>query len=87
MKMAVVWRESVYKNKFKCNRCGHQVGDVKTGEVKGETLVDEMNGCPYIFCPECKNAVAYFKEMEIPENISGFMGNIENWEDTQNGSK
>ena len=30
MKMAVVWRESVYKNKFKCNICGHQVDDATT---------------------------------------------------------
>lgn len=81
-KNVVVWRESVYKNKFKCNRCGHQVGDAETGAIKGDTLVDEKNGCPYIYCSKCKNPVAYFKEIpNIPENTSGLTGNIEEWEE------
>jgi transcription elongation factor Elf1 len=86
-KNVVVWRESVYKNKFKCNQCGHQVGDAETGAIKDDTLVDEKNECPYIFCSKCKNAVAYFKEMEIPENASGLMGNIDDLEVRKNGSK
>ena len=67
-----IWRESVYKNYFMCNECGHRVAD-KYGEPKDNTLVDIKTGI--IYCGNCKNPVAHFHECET-DLPSGLYGDI-----------
>lgn len=32
-KTAIIWRESVYKNNFKCNRCGTKLADEQNDRI------------------------------------------------------
>lgn len=64
----IVWRESVYKNDFKCNNCGLDL--MKDGEMNQNILSDRQG--KYLFCPRCKNMVAMVKgEMEVPDETEG----------------
>lgn len=75
---AFIWRESVYKNKFKCNICGNQVADPETGEPTRLTLVSPKFGM--IQCPRCRNVVARIEMMEVPEDMSGLQGSLADYE-------
>lgn len=78
IKEAIIWRESVYKNRFIC-KCGRKLAD-DNGNVNGDTLVAKyINDTEYLHCPKCKNAVAYITKIDAPENMSGLQGNIEDF--------
>lgn len=70
-----VWRESVYKNDFKC-KCNFKLTD---GIVpKNELLYDRFSRV--LFCPLCKQAVCKIKRMRGPANIEkGLYGNIDEY--------
>ena len=78
LKTAFIWRESVYKNQFKCNICGNQLADPVTGEPKPLTLVSMRWGI--IQCPRCRNVAAKIQMMEVPEGMSGLQGYLGDYE-------
>ena len=76
-RMCFIWRESVYKNKFKCNICGTLIAD-ENGEPRPNALVSPKFGM--IQCPLCRNVVAHIKMMEVPEGMSGLQGYLGDYE-------
>ena len=80
-KTAFIWRESVYKNDFKCNECGTVLATT-SGEPLGTTLYDNRNG--NLICPDCGNCVAMTKEIDAPEVVSGKQGY---WRDFEKGNR
>ena len=72
-KVAVLWKESIYKNGFRCT-CGQQLTE------NNIAFVDDprSNGGKGVFCNNCKRLVAYAKEVET--NIpAGMYGDIEEY--------
>ena len=53
MKLAIIWRESIYHNDFKCN-CGKQL--MNDYELSGDILVDKSRNM--LICPDCLREVA-----------------------------
>lgn len=59
----IVWRESVYKNDFKCS-CGYQL--MTEGKIDRSVLYNPHE--KILICPECQKVVAMLKgEMEAEE--------------------
>ena len=58
--IALVWRESVYKNDFRCNVCGKKLFDVKGGAVKC-VKIKAVNGRKLGFCRRCNNPVFHIE--------------------------
>lgn len=75
LRTAIVWRESVYKNDFKCNKCGHVVAN-KKGWPADDTLYDPDG--QWLFCPECHNCVGREKEVDDdgPSGLRGYFGDF-----------
>ena len=71
MKIPVmIWRESVYKNGFKCS-CGERL--MKDGIMKENLLFDPVENL--VICPKCKKVVAMIKgEHEVPDGKTKMMG-------------
>lgn len=78
MKKAVIWRESVYKNDFRCNVCKEKLSN--NGVPSEEILSDEEGRV--LYCPTCRNCVAYVKDIEI-DLPSGLYGNWKEFCDGQ----
>ena len=79
-KTAIIWRESVYKNDFRCNVCKAALFNADTKTVKDEVLIDETTNLMY--CPDCKNLVARIQEITVTKDIKGLQGN---WDKYFNG--
>lgn len=78
---AFIWRESVYKNEFRCNECDEPLADAEDGYPLGTTLYDMREDL--LICPNCGNVVAKVKIIDEPEDAPvGFRGN---WEDYERG--
>ena len=75
-KTAFIWRESVYKNHFKCNLCGTPVAD-EDGTVLDRTLYHRLE--EILLCPKCHNVVCKIKEIDVPENMKGLQGNYSDY--------
>lgn len=64
----IVWRESVYKNNFKCNKCGLDL--MKDGELNQTIRTDK--GGKRLYCPRCGNGIAVITgEIEVPDETEG----------------
>lgn len=63
MKDAYIWRESVYKNGFKCNRCGTRLFD--NGEPTDALAL--VKGTERCVCTNCGEYVARYKEGVLPD--------------------
>lgn len=61
MKEAIIWRESVYKNEFRCNVCKKKLANNLTGEPFDDVFMGTKDGVKFVICPDCKNPVAYCK--------------------------
>lgn len=74
-RMVFVWRESVYKNGFKC-KCGNLLADPQTGEPKGYVRADVEGQT--IYCNKCGQPVCCFGEMEtdLPAGMHGDINSI-----------
>lgn len=69
-KEAYIWRESVYKNQFKCNKCGAKLFKAdKMKLTKNVRHIDE-----WVFCSKCGNPVARIEVIDIDPNINGLQG-------------
>lgn len=77
----VIWKESVYKNGFKC-KCGHAVASVDGTkvEIADDTLIENLGFRTWVYCGKCNSPVAYLKYMDIPKDASGMMGSITEYE-------
>lgn len=75
MKDVFIWRESVYKNHFKCNKCGHVVAN-EHGYPQDDTLFAPSHDL--LFCGKCKNPVCKIQKMNtnLPD---GLHGNIDDY--------
>ena len=74
MKKAVyVWRESVYKNDFRCS-CGKIL--FEHGEPADGEKVDEIG---YLYCGNCGKCVARVATVEMLPEETGMMGNYEEY--------
>ena len=78
---AYIWRESVYKNEFKCNDCEEPLADPKDGYPLGTTLYDTEEDL--LICPNCGNVVARVEMIDMsddePTGLSG------SWEEYKKG--
>ena len=71
-----VWKESIYKNGFKCS-CGNTLSDdPNTGEPKDGLLLNTITNT--LFCDKCKEPVCIMGEMET-ELPAGLHGNINDY--------
>ena len=78
---AFIWRESVYKNTFKCNECGEPLADANDGYPLGTTLFDTRENL--LICPNCGNVVA--RVTTIDETEDAPVGLAGSWEDYKKG--
>ena len=79
-KKAMIWRESVYKNGFRCTKCNTPMADMD-GTVNEDTVLIEYTGFKtYAYCRKCYLPVAYVKMVEVPEDAHGLMGNLNDYE-------
>lgn len=63
----IVWRESVYKNGFKCS-CGYPL--MAEGKIDRKVLYNPHE--KILICPECQKVVAMLKgEMDVDDNAEG----------------
>ena len=88
MKDLFVWRESVYKNNFKCNVCGAKLFNSKTGRPTDNLAVDAEdaeNPNPtepiYCYCGRCKNPVATWQpvDADVVDNDNILQGSYSEW--------
>lgn len=56
MKTEIMWRESVYKNNFRCSHCGVTLFDTKLNEPTLNLGVDENNK-DHLHCIRCGTMV------------------------------
>lgn len=65
---AVVWRESVYRNKFKC-MCGTLLFNYETSHTTEAVVKQKLpiDGKNYLYCKNCGRAVAF---VEMREDVS-----------------
>lgn len=88
MAIGIVWRKSIYDNRFKCNQCGAKLAD-KNGQPTDNFVVDADREHvdekdEWAFCGKCMNVVAKIKEIseeyiseEEKENVLN--GSYEDW--------
>lgn len=76
-KEVYIWKESIYKNDFRCNKCKKKLAD------KGQPIEDALmiaedfptKGHHTIFCADCKNTVAVMSVVDT-DLKSGLYGDI-----------
>lgn len=81
---AIIWRESIYKNNFKCNKCGTKLFNARTGQPTDNLCVDaeaSETGTIMAFCGKCLNVVA-----QIQQNVNEDDFTDEEKENVLNGS-
>ena len=67
-KTGYIWRESVYKNGFKCS-CGRLLmKDGKPINVIASHAIGDDSDDTYLFCIGCNKSVALIKEVEVPDD-------------------
>ena len=65
---AIFWRESVYKNKFKCNKCGTKLADNDGKCLDGAKVLIgtfENSKSAIVICANCKNTVAHIQATKL----------------------
>ena len=55
--IAFIWRESVYKNNFRCNKCGKRLKKDNSIEPEDDVLTVMRGGYMWGLCPRCMNPV------------------------------
>ena len=79
----IVWRESIYKNNFKCTQCGRKLAD-KNGQPTEKLIYDKDNTDRQRAICTCGYPVADVQlqvpDLEPPENEDyAFRGNLEDY--------
>lgn len=74
MKLAIVWKESIYKNDFKC-KCGAVLADENGKPTDNVGVNGENSDDPRLFCIKCKELVGV--EKEVDTDMSGKCGHYE----------
>lgn len=59
-KIMIIWRESVYKEDFRCQKCKCKCAD-EFGTPVDNVLCATVNDTEYLFCPDCHDAIARVK--------------------------
>jgi len=72
-KIVLIWRESVYKNHFKCNQCGRRLAD-KDGTPFRKTMVSDRFAHGFMKCAYCHNVVCKMETGDYPDSIYGLQG-------------
>ena len=78
LKKIVVWRESVYKNEFRC-LCGAFLADVDGSHYEDNVFAEKLGFRTYLHCKECLKPVAYLETADLPEDMEGKQGNINDY--------
>lgn len=78
-RQAVVWKESIYKNRFRCS-CGAKLADANGLNFEDHCLIGENEFRVYLHCSKCLKPVAYLTHVNVSENEGGMMGNINDFE-------
>ncbi len=83
-KYATIWRESIYNNDFKCDKCGRKLSDTgdeptycKVSQKELEKLEEskvEDRRIARCWCPSCKEYVALITKIEADEDVYGKQG-------------
>lgn len=76
---AVVWKQAIYFNNFKCTNCGTDLLDRKSNFISDEVLVDgnevdrfergKIDSFKY-YCPKCKEYIGYVTRVDSKDNHS-----------------
>lgn len=72
-KIVLIWRESVYKNHFKCNQCGRKLAD-EDGTPIRKTMVSDRFAHGFMKCAYCHNVVCKMETGDYPDSIYGLQG-------------
>ena len=85
-KIATVWRKSIYKNNYKC-KCGHKLSEngdepdhclifaeMQEMVIKSKPWSEVLSPC---FCPKCHKIVGYMQKVDVPEDIAGAQGSLQ----------
>lgn len=76
---AVVWKQAIYFNNFKCTKCGTSLLDKDNNFISDEILVNEHEVKNFekgkidsfkCFCPKCKDYVAYVAKVDSKDDDS-----------------
>lgn len=78
-KKVLIWKESVYKNGFRCTKCGKPLM-VDGKLILNRVMIENGGFRKYVYCKHCFLPVAYEKVMEMPEEEHGMMGDINEYE-------
>lgn len=85
--MSFIWKESIYKNRFRCT-CGNQLADPETGWPTDQVLVETSTSGKFMYCAKCRQPICMMQEVEIAEDVQpGLKGSIEVMEKMQNEGK
>ena len=75
IKHAIIWKESVYKSGFHCNKCGTELAD-KNGNPHPPLQYHAFYNL--YRCGNCGNLVASGEEIEVPDDTPpGLYGNYD----------
>lgn len=84
----IIWRESIYKNNFKCNQCGTKLFNPRMGRFTDAFCVDAKapeTGEIWGFCGKCLNVVARIQQnmderyVTEEEKANSLNGNYTEW--------
>ena len=77
-KQVYVWKESIYKNDFKCS-CGNFLAK-DLNVIQENVEIPPSSFRKWVYCKKCFKPVAYIQVMNLPEGAEGLMGNISEYE-------
>jgi len=73
-KTAVVWRESVYKNNFRCSHCGTPLLNPATKAHTDELMINPEGTA--LYCGKCGTLVAVLKPYDGDETGGQWKGDL-----------
>ena len=72
---AIIWRESIYKNRFKCDTCYEVLADENGQPTDNVGFdADTSHRQDVLYCCKCKQPVAFIKDYEgdlLPGTMAG----------------
>ena len=80
-KVMYVWKESVYKNGFRCDNCNHKFNFDPNTWMLYDGLRKKLGLITWVMCPLCGKPVAYMRPMpkKLEHLPPGTHGDIEDW--------
>lgn len=64
---AIIWKQSVMENDFRCTKCGRQL--FRDGELADDVLIEQNRTAAKVICPGCRQHVAMLTTVEMAERL------------------